>query len=126
MSNPSQPDGSGAPDQISQENLRAFLRSAPSEEFSRSGLPLGTSVPRLPLHAKDFGAADLVVALEQILAAAGGATSLHLLHASSFLLAIVADALEHRLNDPDIVTLKGIHKLMFTISARGLISGITA
>lgn len=123
MSSLNQPDSPGAPDQISRESLQAFLRNAPSG--SERKLPIGTATPRLPLDAKDFGAVDLVVLLEQVLAAAGGATSLHLLHASSYLLNVVADAMELHLRDPDIVGLGGVAGLLFKTSARALISVIS-
>jgi hypothetical protein len=115
------PDPS-APDQISQEALREFLLNASSTEGRQ--LPIGAAVPKLPLDSPDFGAADLVVALEQLLAAAGGANSLHLMHASSFLLSVVVASMERRLEDPDIAEIGGLAGLVFMTTARMLIKGI--
>lgn len=120
----SQQSDNSPPDRISQESLQSFLRKAPSE--SGRSLPIGSSVPLLPLDDKDFGAVDLVVALEQILSAAGGATSLHLLHASSYLLSVVTDAMERRLTDPDIANLNGIAGMLFRTATSALISSIGA
>jgi hypothetical protein len=115
------PDPS-VPDQISQESLQQFLLNASSA--GARDLPIGAAVPRLPLSDPDFGAADLVVALEQLLAAAGGANSLHLMHASSFLLSVVVAAMERRLEDPEIAEIGGLAGLVFLATTRTLIRGI--
>jgi len=114
------PDPS-VPDQISQESLRQLLLNASTEGKQ---LPIGTAVPKLPLDSPDFGAADLVVALEQLLAAAGGANSLHLMHASSFLLSVVVASMERRLEDPGIAEIGGLAGPVFLTTTRTLTRGI--
>jgi hypothetical protein len=119
-------DHDAAPDRVSRETLQALLRNAPTPGASDRNLPIGTAVPVLPLDNADFGAVDLVVLLEQVLAAAGGATSLHLLHASSYLLNVVADAMERRLADPDFNDLNGVAGMLFKTATRALITSISA
>lgn len=80
-----------APDAVSAERLREFFFQAGAETRGRI---IGDRVPELPLAVPQFGAVDLVVLLEQVLCKSGGATPLHLLHASSYLLRLAADALE--------------------------------
>jgi hypothetical protein len=122
MSTTPDPDQS-APDQVSKEALLAFLRNAPDPEPD-GRLPIGTAVPHLPLHSPDFGAVDLVLALEQILQAAGGATNVHLLHGSTFLLAIVVDTMERRLDALGDAELDGFAGLVFRAASHSLIGTI--
>jgi hypothetical protein len=121
------PSPDPVPDHVSHEALLGFLRNAPNPEQD-GRLPIGTAVPHLPLNDNaDFGAVDLVLALDQILQAAGGATNVHLLHGSTFLLSIAVDTMERRLValDDDInAELGGFAGLVFKATARSLIDVI--
>jgi len=79
-----------APDAVSAQKLQELLSQASGE--SRAAV-VGSHIPELPLAVPAFGAVDLVVLLEQVLCKSGGATPLHLLHASSYLLRLAAEAL---------------------------------
>lgn len=81
-----------APDSVSFKELSQFLEQAPGDDDDET--PVGTSVPVLPLGIEDFGAADLVLTLEQLIKASGRVTILHLLHASGYLLATAAHYME--------------------------------
>lgn len=87
------------PDAISSEQLQQLLGEAnrgPSDHL------VGTAVPTLPLFADDAGIGDLVLGVEQLIAAAGGATMLQMLHASCYLMTMTRAALISRLTDKTV------------------------
>lgn len=91
MSNDSAPD---VPDAISSDQLRSLLHQSTRDE--PFGI-VGEKVPVLPLGSSDAGAADLLLASQQLLRAAGGASILQLLHAGCYILSVAVEMLDHQL-----------------------------
>lgn len=89
------------PDAISSEQLRQLLKQA-SEAADSYEHAIGTAVPVLPLSAQDAGVGDLVLGVEQLVAAAGGATTLQMLHACMYLLSMAGHALANRINNDEV------------------------
>lgn len=112
-----------APDSVSFKRLSELLGQAPADESNTSSAPIGSAVPVLPLGAPDFGAMDLVVAVEQILRASKGATALHMLHAGSFLLHCAAENIERRLQHPE-ADVGGAAGLLFKAASHALVATI--
>lgn len=114
-----------APDSVSPDQLRQLFAKASSNDDDRV---IGVNVPEMPLDIEEFGAVDLVVLLEQVLRRSNGATSLHLLHASSYLLHVAADSLEHQANEVDRYQSDGviysITSVFFRAATQALIRAI--